>query len=96
MFVVRVADNFHYMDESEIYTHGEFTTWDEAVIAAKNIVDRCLIEDYEPDMTAEILYSRYKSFGDDPFIIPVPKGENFSGWDYAKERCQSLCGSNKD
>lgn len=87
MFVVRIADSFHYMDESEIYTHGESLTWAEAVAAAKNIVDRCLTEDYQPGMTAEILFSRYKAFGDDSFIIPAPEGEKFYGWDFAKERC---------
>lgn len=91
MFTVRVADNFHYMDESETYTHGEFPTWVDAVEAARGIVDRCLSEYHQPGITAEALFSKYKFFGDDPFIIPTPDGEKFSGWDYAKERCAFLC-----
>lgn len=93
MFTVRVADNFHYLDDSETYTHGEFSTWAEAVEAARAIVDRCLAEYYQPGMAADTLLSKYKSFGDDPFVIPVPDGEGFSAWDYAEERCAILCGS---
>ncbi len=93
MFVVRVADNFHYMDEDETYTHGQFETWPEAVAAAKEIVDRCLAEYHQPGMTADALFSQYTSFGKDPYISPVPDGEaRFSAWDYAKQRCAVLCG----
>jgi len=91
MFVLRVADNFHYMDEDETYTHGEFATWAEAVAAARQIVDRCLAEDYRPGVTPAALYARYVSFGDDPYIVPQPDGERFSAWDYAKQRCNELC-----
>lgn len=51
MFIVRVADNFHYMDESETYTHGDFPTWDEAVAAARQIVDIYLSDNYQEGMT---------------------------------------------
>lgn len=91
MFVVRVADNFHYMDEEATYTHGQFASWSEAVAAARRIVDRCLAEHHQSGMTAEILFSHYTSFGDDPYIQPVPDGENFSAWEYAKQRCAAMC-----
>ena len=39
MFEVRVADNFHYRDEDEIYTHGRFETWPDAVAAASRPLD---------------------------------------------------------
>lgn len=93
MFEVHVADNFHYMDENEVYTHGDFESWADAVAAARKIVDRCLAEYMKPGITADKLYQYYVAFGDDPFITPVPEGEKFSAWDYAKERCRKLCGS---
>ena len=34
-----VDDNYHYMDESERYQHGEFATLDAAIEAARKIVD---------------------------------------------------------
>lgn len=93
MYVVRVADNFHYMDENEHYTHGTFASWAEALAAARSIVDECLQDYIRPGMSAGELYEQYISFGDDPFIVPTPEGERFSGWAYAKARCAELLGS---
>jgi hypothetical protein len=92
MYLVRVADNFHYMDEAEHNTHGTYSTWPEAVAAARSIVDRNLAEYIKPGMTAEELLANYRSFGDDPFIVPSAEDERFSAWDYAKERCADVCG----
>jgi hypothetical protein len=92
LFVVSVADNFHHMDQEAVYTHGEFATWSEALAAARGIVDRCLVDLHKDGMTADALYSRYTTFGDDAFIVPNPVGERFSGWEYAKQRCAQICG----
>lgn len=90
MFAVRVADNFHYMDDDETYTHSEHATWREAVKVAQGIVDRSIAEHSKPGITADELYGLYVSFGDDPYIVPEPEGSHFSAWDYAKQRCQIL------
>ena len=91
MFDLHVADNFNYMFE-DAYKHGEYATWPEALAAAKHIVDRCLAEYHTPGMKADELYEQYTTFGDDPQISPVPDGERFSGWEYAKLRCAAICG----
>ncbi len=39
---VMIDDNFHYMDEDERCDSGTFKTYEEAVSAAKEIVDRSL------------------------------------------------------
>lgn len=91
MFVVRIAENSSYLDQSGAYAYGEFSTWEEALTAARAVVDRCLAESHRPGMTAETLFMHYTTFGDDVFIVPVPAGESFSGWDYARERCAALC-----
>jgi hypothetical protein len=41
------------------------------------------------------LHDLYKSFGDDPFVVPAdPKAApvTFSAWDYARERCAVIEG----
>lgn len=91
MFTVVVADNFHYMDESEHYTHGQFELLEEAIAAARAIVDRCLDEAYKPGITADELYATYTMFGDDPFIRGAAAGVPFSAWTYAKQRCVERC-----
>ena len=90
MFKIYVADNYHNMDPDEVYIAGEYATWSEAVEVAKGIVDRFLKDDYQPGQTAQELYARYRAFGDDPQICPVPEGESFSAWKYANTRADSL------
>ena len=57
MYVVRVTDNFQYMDDEETYTHGEYQTWEEAVAAARRLVDRSLAEGFKPGMSSDALYA---------------------------------------
>ena len=92
-YTVIVADNFHYMDESENYRLGEFGTLDEALDASRRIVDEYLASAYVPGMTAAELHHSYVNFGEDPYILsPGVEGVLFSAWTYARERCDSLCG----
>jgi hypothetical protein len=93
-FTVIVADNFHYMDETESSKVGDFDSLEQAVEAAKRIVDEYLLSDYEPGTNASSLYKRYTMFGPDPYIIsPGATGVLFSAWNYARQRCESICGS---
>ena len=87
---VMVDDNFHYQDEGERYTRGEYDSLDEAIAACKKIVDDFLDSAYKPDMTAEALYAQYTSFGEDPWIRGEEKAP-FSSRAYAKQRCSELC-----
>jgi hypothetical protein len=84
-------DNFHHMDESERTVLAEFDNADEAIAAAKRIVDRELLHAHKPKMTADELYSPFTSFGSDPFIRSDDSSCKFSAWNYAKLRCQELC-----
>jgi hypothetical protein len=62
--------------------------------ACRRIVDRSLEEEYRPGISAQALYDRYVSFGDDPFIVVddgTDKDAAFSAWSYAKERCRAIC-----
>jgi hypothetical protein len=90
-FTVRVADNFHYQDESETYTKGSYATYREAVDAAAQIVCDSLLHLAKPGMGGEELYRLYTSFGEDPFILGAgPDDPPFSGWGYAKRLCGGL------
>src|ERR1700730_11315217 len=91
-YKIYVDDNFHYMDESERYFKGGYETAEAAIGAAKAMVDAELVASYKPDMTAGELYDLYTDFGEDPFIVSEDRNCRFSAWDYAKERCQQICG----
>jgi|GEM_PF-2528318 len=91
-FKVCVDDNFHYMDESERTTHGTFATAEEAIEACKRIVLESVRSNLKSGMTADELYGRYKSFGDDPFVVASAGGDvKFSAWEYAKQLCAEIC-----
>jgi hypothetical protein len=93
-YQVMIDDNFHRYDESERTKHGVYDTAEEALATCRRIVDQSVEGAYLPGMTAEDLYQRYTFFGDDPFILVFDGADErakFSAWDYAKERCRTLC-----
>jgi hypothetical protein len=90
-YKIVVNDNYHYMDEGESYTHGEFETAEAALGAARALVDEDLRGAYRPGMTADELYDQYTSFGEDPFIVSEDQSCRFSAWTYAEERCREMC-----
>ena len=89
-YTVSVDDNFHFMDESERYTLGEFDTYEAAVDACKTIVEEFFDEITPKQVSFRELWEGYMMYGEDPFITPEPEGCHFSAWDYAKEKCRHL------
>lgn len=88
MYKVIVADNYHYMDDSESYTSGTYAKLEEAMAKCKEIVDEYLLSAYQPGMTSDALYENYKNFGDDAYI---EGNKVFSAWTHAKQRCDEIC-----
>jgi hypothetical protein len=70
-FLVRVADNYDYMDSSAWYELGRYATLDEAIDASSRHVTRCIEDLYKPGMTGEELREYYVMFGEDPFITDL-------------------------
>ncbi len=90
-YEVFVDDNFHYMDEDERYSSGEFQTYSEALRHAKRIVDKSLRDLHETGKSADDLIASYVSFGQDPWIRPTPQGtERFSARAYAPQRAHEI------
>ncbi len=88
-FTVYIDDNFHYMDESERYTYGEYETYEQAVEACKAIIDKEL-ESFNKNTDNDMnVYAQHCMFGEDPWITPTPEGKkHFSARDYANQRCE--------
>jgi hypothetical protein len=68
-FELFVDDNYHHMDEDERYLHGTYETYDEAVVAAKKIIDGFFAGTEQGKRSAEQLFSGWAQFGDNPFIV---------------------------
>lgn len=93
-YIVRILDNFHFMDQSEEYNSGTFDTYEEAVEKCKQIVDDFLESAYEPGQNANWLYLTYTSYGETPLVW----GENLGTFDanqYARKRCRQIVDSHK-
>jgi hypothetical protein len=95
-FQVLIDDNFHYQDPAERREHGIYANVEDALAACRAIVDRSLQEQFRPGISAEALFNRYTSFGDDPFIVAIGGDQDertkFSAWSYARERARAICG----
>jgi hypothetical protein len=93
-YLLRMADHFHYMDESESYDLDRYETAAAAVAEARRLVDEELLQLHKPGMDAAELFTMYGMFGDDPYILAEggapPAG--FSAWTYARERAGQLTG----
>jgi hypothetical protein len=95
-YKVLVDDNFHYQSLEDRREAGTYASLAEALAACRTIVDRSLAQEHRPGISAEALFHRYTSFGEDPFIEVIDGADQaatFSAWDYAKERCRALCES---
>jgi hypothetical protein len=92
-YKVMVDDNFHYQEDDR-FEQGTYETVEQAIAACRAIVDKSLEEEYRPGISSEDLYSRYTSFGSDPFIVVLDgtdENAKFSAWSYAEERCRVIC-----
>ena len=73
-YIVMVDDNFHFTDESERYTAGEFDTYEQAEDFCREIVRKSLQE-------LDGNFDAWKHYGDSPFIV----GGKFIASSYAEE-----------
>jgi len=92
-YFLRIFDNFHYTDESEAYDHGEYETYEYALIDAKAIVDRFLIHSWKHGITPENLFSQWDDFGEDPAICSDGHYNHvvFSARTYAQTISAEIC-----
>jgi hypothetical protein len=95
-YAVYVDDNFHFLDESERYRLGEFSSCEEALRTCKEMIDEFFDKDFDVNITYEELYGGYTMFGEDPFIVSDDEGCFFSAWDYAKEKSREIVARNAE
>lgn len=90
-YAVHIAENSDYQDGRSPSPRGDYSSYTEAVRAAKEFVDRSLTELHEKGMSAEDLYQSYTLYGDDSHVVPDDGDPSFSAWSYAKERSEVIC-----
>ena len=85
-YFLKVYDNFHYMEEDEVYYVKGISTAEEALKKAKALVESYFFENWKPGTDFNAINVMYTMYGEDPVIFSE-NGENvkFSAWNYAKE-----------
>lgn len=95
-YTVFVDDFFHFMEENDRYKLGDFATADEAIDAARRVVDAYLRDAFRPGLSAASLLYSYTQFGEGPFILTDDIACRFVAWEYARERSEALCGIDEE
>ena len=91
-YTVYVEDNFSAMARDTRWTLGTYATYDKAVEAAKQFVERSLANAQEPGMKVRQLLDHYADFGDEPLIVPVPEGQlSFRARIHAEDTADDIC-----
>ena len=81
------------MDESKAYNHGKYETYEDAMGAAKAIVEEFFVHNWKSGVTGESLLGQYCLYGEDPIILPNEHGKHssFSARNYAEEIHETIC-----
>ncbi len=95
-FHLKIFDKYHHWDEASSYNHGDYKTYEDAVIDAKKIVEEFFEGECKPGLNANDLMASYAMYGEDPVVFPdEPRnGKRFSPRDYAVEYVKELCKNN--
>ena len=76
---------------------GVYKSGDDAVAAAKKMIDQFLVRTLRPGMDAQTLFSHYRARGEYPFIFRdddcTLDVRGFNHIDYAMRRVVELCGA---
>jgi hypothetical protein len=78
---------------------GDYEKLEEAISAAKRVVDRFLLREFSQGMDSKVLFSVYQNIAEFPFIFrdddkTINVGE-FNHFQYAMQQCTELCTGKK-
>lgn len=90
-FRVYVDAHTQQMDTTQRAMHGEYSSLDEAVRAARELVDSVLEELSHPGMSADDLLQAFATRGEIPFIVPAEPNAGFDPRRYARVRSEAIC-----
>jgi hypothetical protein len=83
------------LDADRVRRIGEYSTLEDAVSAAKLVIDEFLAREFEPGMPLADLFARYQSAGEVPIIFRDDDDKTmnvryFNHFEYALTRCTDL------
>lgn len=78
---------------------GNYEKLEDAIAAAKRVVDRFLLQEYTRGTSPEVIFSVYQNVGEFPFIFrdddKTINVHEFNHLQYAMAECAKLCSAKK-
>jgi len=92
-FHLKIFDNNHHWDEASSFDHGNYETYEDAIIAAKKIIEEFFVGECYSGRTVGDLMASFAMYGEEPVVLPdePPNGKNFSPRNYAEEYVNQIC-----
>jgi len=92
---VILANNVNEAND-QVRRFGEYKTLDDAVSAAKRLVDDFLMREFKPGILPSMLFASYQNFGEVPYIFSDEDDKTmnvsaFNHFQYALARCSEIC-----
>ncbi|MDQ6860404.1 MAG: hypothetical protein M3032_04515 [Verrucomicrobiota bacterium] len=89
---VKLLVGYEVGERDEHWEVGTFRVVNEAIVAAKDIVDSFLLRHHKPHLRGRQLYDHFVKFGPDLVVEASMEAPVFQGWRYARERVRFFCG----
>ena len=82
--------------DSQVRRFGEYKTLDDAMAAAKRLVDEFLMREFKPGILPSMLFASYQNSGEVPYIFcddndTTLNVSEFNHFQYALARCSEIC-----
>lgn len=92
-FRVYTEDCRRVQARAERKLYGIYSSNEEAEQACRTLIDTFLLRSYSDNISAKNLFQQYTLFGNDAFVVAPLSSASFSARQYARVRCNQLCGT---
>jgi hypothetical protein len=92
-YLLVVGGRYDPLSSERPYDSGDFQSQDEALAAARKIIQRSLLECWCSGMSTQALFERYRGFGEFPYILSQDEMDpaHFDPMVYALLQAWSIC-----
>lgn len=89
---VRLLVGYEVGGREEHWEVATYRVLNEAIVAAKEMVDSFLLRHHRPHQRGRQLYDHFVKFGPDLVVEASMEAPVFQGWVYARKRVSQFCG----
>jgi hypothetical protein len=89
---VKLLVGYEVGEIDEHWEVGRFRVLNEAIVAAKELVDSFLLHHHKPHLRGRQLYDHFVKHGPELVVEASLEAPIFQGWVYARKRVHHFCG----